>query len=384
MVLSISSTALSYGGSKLFQIIAPLTAYIFFRELPFRQPVLRWIARRWKPDADAKQEEKLIRGYDDFFDRALGFMSWKVGCDLGFFLVATGVGDWPRAFTWAGLIPYTVVQYLVYYFVGQKMIIEGHLNPFRPRYQPKQLYGRPPRWKQIVSKYFHENLNETSYNVPLRQVILKPFVDYGGIVSSWSIYTVGLLCLQSGEINFAPVAHFFFLKMIAFYLVNVFGFILGFNLGEIIYYKSLELVEYAEGWIRGVSNTSSQQYPDLLAAVAEQLHAIQDRWVKFKTVSLWRVQPFLDRYNLNFRWFICSAMGVFFVVLLEPSFASTVFSISDGIQHWWFDVSASLSDVAVQQVVDGSRSMTSDYQSDELLVKFPELWNQLFFSALET
>ncbi len=396
MLFSISSTALSYGASKLFQIITPLGAYIFFRELPFRQALLRRIARTFNPGAGPKEEQQLVRSYEDFFDRALGFMTWKIGCDLGFFLVATGVGAWERGFTWAGLIPYTITQYLIYYLIGQSMILDGQINPFQPKPKVKRIKGRPPVWRQWFSKYFYENVNITSYNIEIRRVILKPFVDYGGIITSWPLYTVGLLFLQSGEINFAPVLHFFFLKMLAFYLVNTFGFILGFNFGEIVYFKGLDLVESAEQWSREQIRQSHLSHEKLTShetpnpkfnsngmTLACSIQELQHHWVRFKHVQLWRIQPFLERYNLNLRWLICSSLGVFFVVILEPSFANAIFSVSDSVQYTWFNLFGQMDQTSLQQVMETGRS-ASPFDSDELLTRFPDLWNQLFFPTTET
>ncbi len=75
--LSFSSTALSFGGSKLFQILFPLGIYIFFQEVIFRRlrgPVAN-LFRKLDPHSPAGKYEYLI-------NLALGFTSWKIGGDL--------------------------------------------------------------------------------------------------------------------------------------------------------------------------------------------------------------------------------------------------------------------------------------------------------------
>lgn len=367
-----SSPALSYGASKLAQIFVPLTAFIIFRELPLRQQLMRKLARTLHPGLSIQNEQVLILTYDSIFDRALGFMTWKLGCDFGFFIIASGIGTWDRAFTWAGLIPYTLVQYGVYHLVGQRMIIEGRLHPFAPAPTPKPLMGRPPLWRQIVSKYLHENMNMTSYNVPLRQVFLKPFVDYLGIVTSWSCYTVGILYFQSGEINFSPLIHFAFLQMLAFYVINTFGFILGYNFGEVIYLRILELEESIDHWSRRQNHLS----PGRL-------------WLGFKTwinqvsiLYLWQITPFLGRYGLSIRWLFCSILGVLFVIYLEPGFADIVFALSSKIQQFWFSSFGHLDPIHLSQVTSASTSHQMQ-SSQELVEGFPRLWNQLFFGQDE-
>ncbi|NJK27447.1 MAG: hypothetical protein HC925_01175 [Coleofasciculaceae cyanobacterium SM2_3_26] len=327
----------------------------------------------------AGMKKKLVRSYNDFFDRTLGFMTWKIGCDLGFFLVATEVGNWERAFTWIGLVPYTIAQYLIYHFVGQRMILEGQSNPFAPSPSDKNLAGKPPLWRQLVAKFFHESLNETSYNVPLRQVTLKPFVDYGGIILSWPLYTVGLLFLQSGEINFAPIAHFFFLKMVVFYLVNTFGFIIGFNLGEVVYVRILEVSEFLERWTRENANPSGGTAKQGLLRLATQLQELKERWVEFKYVAFWQVDDFLNRYSLNARWFVCSTFGIVSVVLLEPSMADALFAISATAQKVLFNLFGHMDQIHITQAAANVVVADMGTSSGELVDAFPELWEQVFF-----
>jgi hypothetical protein len=173
----------------------------------------------------------------------VGFIAWKIGCDFGFLIVNTSSVPWSLAFSVAGLIPYAVTMYVVYYLIGQKMIIQGQFNPFAERYVPPKVKGRPSIWKQFLSKFFHESMNATSANVPLRQVFIKPAIDYGAILISWPIYNIALLFSQSGEVTLDPLLNFTFLSVFVFYVVNVLGFIVGFNLGEFIYFRIHYILE---------------------------------------------------------------------------------------------------------------------------------------------
>jgi len=222
--------ALSFGSSKVFQIITPLLAYMVLQEIPAVRNLFPRFVRFINAEAN-------VDYWESIFKMLIGFITWKIGCDFGFLIVDTGSAPWSIAFTLAGLIPYGIVMYIVYYLIGQKMIIQGQLNPFKEKYVPPKLNGRPSLLKQFTSKFFHESMNATSANVPLRQVGLKPFLDYGAIIVSWPFYNVVLLYSQSGEINFAPYTQFTFLSIFVFYVVNVGGFILGFNLGELIYFR---------------------------------------------------------------------------------------------------------------------------------------------------
>lgn len=231
--------ALSFGSSKVFQIITPLLTYMILQEIPAVKKLLSKLVgfiRSINAEIDVGRWEFIFR-------MLIGFIAWKIGCDFGFLIVDTGSAPWSIAFTLAGLIPYGIVMYVVYYLIGQKMIIQGQLNPFKEQYNPPKFNGRPSFLKQFTSKFFHESMNATSANVPLRQVCIKPFLDYGAIIASWPFYNVVLLYSQSGEINFAPYTQFTFLSIFVFYVVNVGGFILGFNLGEFIYFRLHDIRE---------------------------------------------------------------------------------------------------------------------------------------------
>lgn len=344
------STALSFGSSKLFQIIVPLLVYILFQELPgLRQSIQRLILLI-RPNTNLDACDYLISLF-------LGFISWKIGCDFGFLIVATGSAPWTIAFTIAGLIPYALAQYFFYYLIGQKIIIQGKTNPFKEEFVAKKITGRPPLWKRFVSKFFHENMNVTSASVPLRQVVLKPIVDYAGLIISWPIYNVGLLFLQSGEINFEPLFHFMFLSIFVFYVVNVFGYILGYNLGEFLYFRTVIAVEWIKQQLRKRKLQTAAATPvDRLpvsslyrkASLSLKLELLSD-------VVLLPYRSFCDRYGLNVRWLLSASLGVACVVLIEPKMAGTIFGLAHDIQGLWFHNFGHLDPSHVQQFLSASR-----------------------------
>lgn len=351
------TAALSYGSSKLFQIVLPLSVYIVTKELPWlRQLYLRTV-RRLNPNAN-------LGSYEYRFDMCLGFTSWKIGCDFGFLLVTTSAAPLAIAFTFAGLIPYTILQYFVYYLLGTKIVLQGQPNPFKEEYIVRDVPKRP-QWVRLVSKYLHESGNVTSYDVPLRQVFLKPFVDYGGLVITWSFYNVGLLFSQSGEFNLQPLVRFNFITILAFYLVNVFGYILGYNAGEWLYFFG------SRQWDRVQQFWASLAFPTSISK------AIAEGYRQFDRAIIERARPFCDRYGINCKWAIASGMGVISVIFLEPSMAKAIFSVSDSCKNVLFYTFAQLDPTHLQQVLTASNDV--NLPSPELLTRdFAAGWNATF------
>ena len=362
---SLDSGSISYGASKIGQILLPLGSYILFRELPFREKLFN-------------------RTYEKRFERLLGFMTWKIGCDLGFFLVLT-TEPWQRAFTFAGLIPYTISQYIFYRIIGQKMLIGGLVNPLRMESPQKPPTERPHPLRQMFSKYFHEDMNATSYNVPIRKVLLKPLVDYSTVVLSWSIYTMGILFVQSGEINFSPLRNFSHASMIAFYLGGSFGFILGYNLGESLYLWLLRIQVRFARWKHGRKRLLKFQVPDRTGILGR----LQYLWKKYKYLLSWRFQPFLRKYGLNTRWMVSTIGGVLVVALLTPRFASAMASLTDTASQFWFNAFGQINQVQLEPVqrVDSAElpNQKTRRQRDKelpdsktLIEEFPKIWEELY------
>lgn len=377
-LFSINSMGLRYGASKLFQILIPLLSYIIIRDglilgILAKQPVIRhWIeqASPWP------WFEKLKRNFPQLVERTIGFMSWKIGCDLGFFLIVTGLGPWSRSFTWAGLIPYTLVQYIFYYGLGRRVIVEGAPLSLlvSPNSTPPVPTGRPAPWKRWVSKYLHEDMNVTSETIPLRQVILKPIVDYLGLVLSWSLYTIGMFFSQSGEVNWLPLLHFSFFQMLTFYLVNTYGYVLGFNLGEIVYIKLSELQEIWLKWRRQKLNAESQQLltlKDFHATVALAKYPLFDP-----------IQTLINRYGLTGRWLVSASAGVFCIMILAPTFAGWMFSFESNAQDFWFE---SQGKMVESQALQMEQSFVNDRvlpDAQPMIDEFPTLWSNLYLKPL--
>lgn len=331
-----STEALSFGCSKLFQILLPLGTYVVIQEIPGARAAVRSLLARLSRNDDTQRSEAV-------FDMLVGFISWKIGCDLGFLLVNTAAAPWSIAFTFAGLIPYAILQYCIYYLVGTKMLVQGRLNPFDESPTPP-LPAERRWWQRAIAKFCHEDGNVTSDRVPLRKVFLKPLVDYGSILLTWPLYNVSLLFVQSGEINFAPIVRFNFLAIFAFYVVNVFGYILGYNFGE---------------WLHRQ-----------LAPLRGPLTAVGGR-------TRWQwLQSFRQRYGLTGRWLVATTCGVVAVVAIEPHLAGVIFQLSDRLQHAWFYNFGRVDSVRVAQVqvAVGQRDGEAVPATESLIASFPQQW----------
>lgn len=371
-LFSINSMGLRYGASKLFQILIPLLAYIIIRDglilgILAKQPLIQsWIERQ----SQRPWLERLKENFPQLVERTIGFMAWKIGCDLGFFLIVTGLGPWSRSFTWAGLIPYTLVQYIFYYWLGRRVIVEGApLSPVALAVTAVPA-GRPAAWKRWVSKYLHEDMNVTSETIPMRQVLLKPIVDYLGLVLSWSLYTIGLFFTQSGEVNWLPLIHFSFFQMLTFYLVNTYGYVLGFNLGEMVYIKLSEIQEIWLKWRREKLNADSPKpltLKDFHATVALAKYPFFDP-----------IQTLINRYGLTGRWLVSASAGVFCIMILAPTFAGWMFNFQSIAQDLWFQSQGQMVEGQTLQV---EQSFINDRflpDAQPMIDQFPTLWSELY------
>lgn len=275
--------------SKAAQILLPLGFFILFREMPWQGALIRTLVNLLHPAATEEAKAECREIYARRFGRLLGFLTWKVGCDLGFFLI---IGpEWLRAFTPAGLIPYVTGQYLVYRLFGQKMLLGGMTNPLAA-----EVYGIPPLQRKkplrrILAKFLHEDLNATSPHVPLRRVFLKPMADYLAVLVCWSLYTMGLFFAQSLEINWQPFVRFPHAFMIGMYGGGVIAFILGHNLGESL----------VAGWNR---------------FVIRRKHGRSPYWVR----SLrWRMRPWDVKYGIRISRIVPLICGVVMVAFVAPA-----------------------------------------------------------------
>lgn len=386
-LFSINSMGLRYGMSKLCQILIPLLGYILIRDLLIqgfllRQPAVQALLQRLQ---NTQTFQRWQGDLPQFFDQTLGLMAWKIGCDLGFFLIVDALGPWERAFTWSGLLPYTLIQYFFYYLVGRRMLIEGALNPFQPRPTTLPPVQRPNLSHRLLSKYLHEDVNVTSEHIPLRQVFLKPVVDYGGLVASWSFYTVGIFYSQSGEMTLAPVIHFGFFQMLTFYLVNTYGYILGYNLGELLYLRLSELDEQVSQWRRSQAQILPRSDKDLRSqvfwSVNDRLSSLREQFQTLKYTQLQPVFAFFDRYGLNLRWLLSASGGVFCVILVAPSWSHTLLDLGKSADHVLFQVAGHINSNQVEQVEQAIHPVALP-ASEQVITGFPEAWAALYQGEL--
>ena len=380
--LSIDPMGIRYGASKLFQILVPLTSYMVLRDIFLKKLVLRETVVAKINQILPKNSffEQFRADLPQIFDQTVGFLSWKVGCDLGFFLIVTGLGSWERAFTWSGLLPYTIAQYFVYFLIGRRIIVDGQINPF------SQESGEPPSpeprpwWKQLLSKYLHEDLNTTNEYVPLRQVFLKPFMDYGGLVLSWSLYNVGIFFFQSGEMNLAPVVQFAFYQMLTFYLVNTYGYIIGYNVAEWIEAAISALEERFSRWKRKqaslINQSDHNSTPQL--ALYRLSQGVQSAWQNVKYGYLWRIQAFLGQYGIGRKWMLTTVGGVFAVVLIAPSVSGVMFTVGNNVSDLWFERLGKVDQVQVAQIEPAVSDQINLPNSEVVISRFPEYWQALY------
>lgn len=388
-LFSINSMGLRYGASKLFQILMPLLFYIVIRDFLIfgilaRQP---WIQHWLQVGSKKNWFQNLIADFPQLLERTLGFMAWKIGCDLGFFLIVTGLGPWSRAFTWAGLIPYTLVQYVFYYWLGRRVIIGGESIAFWKKSETKTMpIHRPAPWTGWVSKYLHEDMNVTSETIPLRQVFLKPIVDYWGLVLSWSLYTIGMFFAQSGEINWLPLVQFSFFQMLTFYLVNTYGYILGFNLGELVYLRISELQEIwfkvkrqqsvgqSSGQVSGIESFEVSKSESNGSILPKSFFGL-DQFAWFDGI-----RATIDRYGLTGRWLLSASGGVVCIMILAPTFASLMLSLGHTLENRWFQYRGEMNEgqtLQIEQAIVSNRSLPN---AQKVINQFPQLWEQLYLN----
>ncbi len=326
--------------SKALQLLFPLILFVLIRELLTHRGVFRAIVTRIHPDQQGEVLEETVGVYERRFGRILGFLTWKIGCDLGFFLL---IGDnWLRALTLSGLIPYTIAQYLIYRLFGQKMLLGGMLNPFRrEKYTFPPLKRRRPI-QRAVSKMLHEDMNATSVHAQPRRVLLKPLMDYFAVVVAWSVYNMGIFWVQSGELNGQPFIHFEHTVMLGMYVGGVLSFIIGFNLGQ----RLSSVVAYR---IENILERSSVQN------AANPLQApIWQRSLR------WRVRSLLDKYDFGMQWIASVISGIIMVALLTPLFFNAVQNTAHWIEVQRFNIDAAYSSRAAIQTAGAQRLSTLD------------------------
>jgi hypothetical protein len=119
-----------------------------------------------------------------------------------------------------------------------------------------------------------------------------------------------------------------------------------------------------------------------LAPSESKLDQLYHRWKDFESLTLWRVQPFFDRYGVNLRWLVASATGIMAVIAIEPSFSGLIFEWSDQLQQFWFAHFGQLNGTQIEQVLVASHPGEVP-AVQELLEQFPPLWGKLYFLEQE-
>lgn len=221
-----STNTLAFGLAKYIQIVIPQIFYYLLYPL-INVKTVGSLLRSIKPGLEAEDRNVQAQQIADQYHKLQGFFTWKLACDLGFFLVVTQYGPWTRALTLPGLITYTIGQLFLYFFVGQRLIL-SRLYPKQPLRRPKNL--RIGRLQLALSRLFHEELGVTVNQVPLRVSLAKMVVDYSVMYVTWSLYTIGFFFVGQGEIDFSPLSIFPHVSMLSFYLCVYIGYAFSFTL----------------------------------------------------------------------------------------------------------------------------------------------------------
>ena len=223
-----STNTIAFGLAKYIQIVLPQIAY-YLAYLLINERQVSWLLSRLQPTVTAEIRQTKAVTFTQNYHRLQGFFIWKLACDLGFFLIVTQYGPWSRALTLPGLITYTLGQLVIYYLIGQRLILT-RLYPSNPPKRPKNL--RIGRLQLALSRLFHEELGVTVNQVPMRVAIAKMLVDYGAMYLTWSFYTIGFFVVDQGEFSISPLEIFPHVSMISFYLSVYLGYAFSFTLLE--------------------------------------------------------------------------------------------------------------------------------------------------------
>jgi hypothetical protein len=372
----LDSLSMSMGFSKLGQILLPLGVYILLREFLFQPAIFTRLLRPFHTGISPERLQQIASTFEQRLARAAGFFSWKVGCDLGFFLVVTQYGHWSRALTWSGLIPFTVTQYLVYRLWGQNLILGRLASRWTNQKNTLAFGSRANALERFFSKFFYEDMNVTSNHVPMIRVVLKSGVDYTSLMASWSIYTMGILFIQSGEVNWSPLRQFPYLPMLAFYLGGYLVYIFGFNLFEFLYLKFIYWQEQPRRW-RTAKNHQELPIPKATAPFWKSLHGRLFGW-----------GPWSAKYGITSRWLVSCLGGVVLVALFTIPTANGMIALGNGLYQNWFDQFGRVDPVQLEQVI-GSDILEGKLRQAYILPDprprltqdFPRLWQQMFSAS---
>lgn len=294
----ISSITVGVGVAKFMQILLPQLAFIITSSILTPQrlmPISRWMS----PGRTRKSQLAMAQEWVNGFQRLQGFFIWKLACDLGFFIIVTQYGSWLRALTLSGLLTYTLLQFTIYYLIGQKLIL-ANLARRQPLNKPKRI--RTTWWKNLGSKLFYEEMGVTISQVSGGMIIAKMLVDYGAMWITWSAYTVGFFLFANGGFGLESLYVFPHVTMSSLYLSVYLGYAAIFTLVERLL-KNIALRARIPLWNRKLF--LSTQFKQVLATVgvtlilpimvsqlttgwkavgesSSRLNAVQDQW----TISL--------------------------------------------------------------------------------------------------
>jgi hypothetical protein len=226
-----SSITIGIGLAKFLQIILPQLAYLLTSLLLTPDRVLP-VTRLFCPTLNGVRQFQIAENLTKQIYRLQGFFIWKLACDLGFFLIVTQYGSWLRAFTLSGLITYTVLQFIVYYLIGQRLIL-SRLSRRNLSHRPRLI--RTTWWKNLASKLFYEEMGVTISQVSFPVIITKMIVDYLAMWATWSAYTIGFLLFANGGLSFSPFTIFPHVAMSSLYLSVYLGYAAAFTVLEILF-----------------------------------------------------------------------------------------------------------------------------------------------------
>ena len=207
-VLSELMTPSALGMSLVFQLLFPLASGLLLSAV-------------WKTP------NSLVR-------LLLGFVSWKIGCDFGFFLMTPSASVW-EAFNPGGLAAYTIVQFTAFFVLGEWLIRDGLI---RRCFAADSTDRKPPRrWseplRRLCSKYFYEHEDGLSPAAPWRNILCKPLIVLLSAFAAWPAYDWGAAWWNARPLPLnAAYQQFSYGLLTVFVFGGYFGRILAYNLGE--------------------------------------------------------------------------------------------------------------------------------------------------------
>lgn len=262
----LASEPFSFGDAGPVSIASPWSAYALSMVFQILFPILTDCLLRcgqWMTGQFAPRCVHLLAGY----------LSWKAGCDCGFFLVQGQ--DWQRAFHPAGLVPYTIVQFLCLYVVGG-WLIDGRGLPFFRSDRPAT--PGEERIRKFLSRWFYEDGDIRSTDATIGQVLVKPLFVVVAASCSWPMHDIGMNIAERSDNSVVSIyANYSFRLLWLFTLGGYFGRIFFFNCGWLCYRGVLAMLgrsaeEYeAEREVKLETEREAEQEAEREAELEERL-----------------------------------------------------------------------------------------------------------------